>query len=113
MCQSPSLRRRLHIAAGADANGTELPCQGVNGAFVAGCFQIGGTVTTAVIYFEGTVDGSTWVALECVSVGSSATVATSASAAGIWRFNCTGLSAVRARLDWTAGSINVWGTLVS
>jgi hypothetical protein len=29
----------------------------------------------------------------------------------VWTFDARGLYAVRARLDWTAGSITVWGTL--
>jgi hypothetical protein len=106
-------RLPLHLAAGADANGAELEVQVADGAYVAGAFQISGTVTTAVIYFEATVDGTNWVALECSSLGASITVATSATATGVWRFNALGLRKVRARLDWTAGSVTVWGSLVA
>jgi hypothetical protein len=90
-----------------------MTVQDVDGAYAAGAFQLTGTLTSVVVYFEATVDGSNWVALECSSLGTSATVATSATATGVWRFNALGLYKVRARLDWTAGSVNVWGSLVA
>lgn len=108
-----AVRTPLHVAAGADADGEELDVITSKGSYVAGAFQISGTVTTATVYFECTVDGTNWVALECVSAGSSVTVATQATAAGVWLFSALGLLKVRARLDWTAGSVTVWGCLVS
>lgn len=104
----------LHSAAGADANGAEMAVfSKSNGGYAFAIFQISGTVTTATIYFEGTVDGTNWVAIEAESVGASATKATSATAAGIWRAVVIGLVKVRARLDWTAGSVTVHGSLVA
>lgn len=108
----PFKRERLHNAAGADANGNAMTCLDANGAYVAGAFQISGTVTTATIHFECTVDGTNWVAMECASSADSTVLAASATAAGVWVFTCVGFYAVRARLDWTAGSVTVWGTLV-
>ena len=108
----PFQKKQLHTAAGADADGLTLNCFTPEGAYVKGAFQIGGTVTTATVYFEGTVNGTVWVGIEAKSSVDSATTEVSATAAGVWFFECAGLSAVRARLDWTAGSIDVWGTLI-
>jgi hypothetical protein len=91
-----------HKAAGADANGTEVPCAGL----ATVCVQVFGTVTTATIYFEGTVDGSTWVGI----LGWNRTTgvkALTAAAAGLFVFDVSGLMSFRSRLDWTAGSIDV------
>ena len=89
----------LHSAASADANGPSLDCEGYS---ILGV-QITGTFTTAVVYFEGTVDKSTWVSLEAINVASGAK-ATSAAAAGVYRMGVAGLVQARARLDWTSGT---------
>ncbi len=108
-----AVRTTLHNSAGADANGEELTVQNAGINYAVGAFQLTGTLTSVVVYFECTIDGSTWVALECKSAGASATLATSATATGIWLFNAFGLYKVRARLDWTSGSVTVWGTLLA
>ncbi len=92
----------LHAAAVADSVGAVVPCAGL--ATVA--VQVFGTVTTATITFEGTVDGYTWTTV----LGWNRTTgvkASTAAAAGQWVFNVIGLTGFRANLDWTAGSINV------
>ena len=89
----------MHSAASADAHGPSLDCEGYS---ILGV-QITGTFTTAVVYFEGTVDKSTWVSLEAINVASGAK-ATSAAAAGVYRMGVAGLVQARARLDWTAGT---------
>ena len=89
----------LHSAASADANGPSLDCEGYS---VMAC-QITGTFTTAVVYWEGTVDGSTWVSLEAINVATGAK-ATSAAAAGVYRMGIGGLLYARGRLDWTSGT---------
>lgn len=100
-------------AVSANGNGQAAPVtEGTLGAFSTWCVQIAGTFS-AVVHFEGTVDGTNWVAVEMESVGSSTTKATSANAAGVWRGNVLGLSQVRARVAWTSGtSVTVVGQLV-
>ncbi|MFH1605037.1 MAG: hypothetical protein ABIH03_14155, partial [Pseudomonadota bacterium] len=88
----------LHSAATADANGPSLDCEGYS---ILGV-QITGTFV-AVVYFEGTVDGTNWVALEAIDVATGAK-ATSAAAVGIYRMGIAGLVQARARLDWTSGT---------
>lgn len=91
-----------HSAAGAGANGEVVPCAGL--ATVA--VQVFGTVTSATLYFEGTIDGYTWVGL----LGwnrNTGVKALSTTAAGLFVVNVTGLTAYRTRLDWTSGSVDV------
>lgn len=106
-------RQPLYTAATADTDGEELVVQSENGSFVGGAFQVSGTLTSVIVYFECTVDGTNWVALECVPAGDSATPVTQATAAGVWTWARLGLYKVRARLDHTTGSVTVYGTLVS
>lgn len=95
----------FHTAASADANGTVANV----GQMVAVSVQITGTFTTAVVYWEGTIDGSTWVGVQGVNLNTGA-VALSASAAGLYMVPLAGLRLFRARLDWTSGtSITVQG----
>ncbi len=92
----------MHSAAVADANGTVLDCSGLP----AVAMQASGTLTAVTFYPEGTVDGTNWIALQATSVATGAT-ATSFTAAGVYVVNCAGLSQVRGRLDWTAGSADL------
>ena len=94
---------RMHAAAVADANGTTLPCAGLATA----CVQVFGTVTTATIYFEGTVDGYTWVGVLGWNRNTGVKALTCANTTGIYVFDVTGLTEFRARLDWSAGSVDV------
>lgn len=110
---SPVVREILHNAAGADADGASLVVQRAEGSYALGAFQLSGTLTSVIVYFECTVDGDNWVAMECQSVADSTVFATSATAAGVWVFRAFGLYKVRARLDWTTGSVTVWGSLVA
>jgi hypothetical protein len=92
----------LHSAAAADANGTEINCEGL----ATICCQVSGTVTSATITWEGTVDGTNWVAL----LGWNRTTgvkALNATAAGLFVIDVTGLYKFRAPLDWTTGSVTV------
>lgn len=88
----------LHSAATADANGREIPCVGIGSIGV----QITGTFV-AVVYFEGTIDGTNWVSLWGTNVATGGS-ATSANAAGIWEVATGGIEKFRARLDWTSGT---------
>lgn len=95
---------RFHNAASATSNGNVLD---VNG-YAAVAIQITGTFT-AVINFEGSVDGSNWVSLQATPSDAASPI-TSASAPGIWIVPVSGLSQIRARLTWTSGtSVTVLG----
>jgi len=95
----------LHSAAVADANGPSLDCEGYS---ILGV-QITGTFT-GTVYFEGTVDKSTWVSLEAINVASGAK-ATTATAVGVYRMGVAGLVQARARLDWGSGEVTATGRL--
>lgn len=101
-------RTTLQNAVAVTGNGNSMLIQTGNGGYSLGAFQVTGTFV-ATVTFECTIDGSTWVALECISAGNSATVSTTAAAAGVWRFVALGYYAVRARVTWTSGtSVTVW-----
>ena len=68
-------------------------------------------ITTATITWEGTVDGTNWVAIQATNLNTGS-AATTATADGLYRINVTGLLKVRARISaWTAGTITVTGVL--
>lgn len=109
---------KIQDAVAATGNGAAVTIgeSSAVGGYAVGCFQITGTFSNAVVNFEATLDGSTWVALETVSVGNSATIqtSTSGSTTGIFRFNALGLYQVRARVTWTTGtSVTVWVSLIA
>lgn len=109
-----ALRQKVQDAVSATGNGTALTVlDPQTGSYVAGAFQLSGTFT-ATITFECTVDGTNWVAMECASSADEATVSTTATAAGVWKFTCLGYYQVRARVTWSSGtSVTVWGSLVA
>jgi hypothetical protein len=92
----------LHAAAVADSEGAVVPCAGLATLAV----QVFGTVTTATITFQGTVDGYTWTTILGWNRATGVKAST-ATAAGQWVFDVTGLTGFRANLDWTAGSVDV------
>ncbi len=49
----------LYTAAAADTNGIAMKCEDMATA----CVQLSGTLTTVVVYWEGTVDGTNWIGL--------------------------------------------------
>lgn len=60
--------------------------------------------------FQGTVDGTNWVALQATPIGSAANVAlvTTSTTAGAWLVNCAGCTQVRAiATAYTSGSATV------
>lgn len=97
-----------HSAAVADANGTAVDCSEMPGV----AFQISGTLTSVILYFEGTMDGTNWVSVRAKNVATGALV-TQATAAGVFVCDCVGLSQIRCRLDWTTGSVNVYARALS
>lgn len=110
-------RARIEViqnAATATGNGNSLTVlEAAEGSYVAGAFQVTGTFS-ATVTFECTVDGTNWVAMECTNSDDSTDVATTTTAAGVWKFSCLGYKAVRARVTWTSGtSVTVTGSLVA
>jgi len=96
----------FHNAASATANGVATTVEDYS---ILGV-QIDGTFV-ATVTFEGTIDGTNYVAIEAINVATGAK-ATTATAAGIYRLGVVGLVTVRARMTWTSGtSITVTGHL--
>ena len=91
----------LYTAAVADTNGVAVDCDGL----ATVCVQLSGTMTTATVYFEGTVDGSNWIGVLGWNRNTGVKALT-ATAVGLYVINVTGLVQFRARLDWTAGSVS-------
>ena len=90
----------LYSAAGADTNGITIGCEGLSTV----CIQLTGTLTSVIVYWEGNVDATTWVGV----LGwnrNTGVKAISATAAGLYVIDVTGLHQLRARLDWTTGSV--------
>jgi hypothetical protein len=74
--------------------------------------QVTGTFVGTVT-FEGTIDNSTWVAIQTVNL-SDGSVGTTATAAGLYACSVAGLRQVRARVSaWTSGTITVTGFATS
>lgn len=109
----------LQDAVAATGNGAVMEVTGRGGGALATLVaQVTGTFT-ATITWEGTVGVSstqtsnTWVAIPAENITTGA-VATTATAAGIYRMSVAGLSQVRARVTWTSGtSVTVTGQLVA
>jgi hypothetical protein len=94
----------LQNAAVATGNGTAMPVDGLSGVGV----QISG-ITTATITFEGTIDGTNWVALESTNLNTGV-AGTTATTNGLYFVPTTGLIQFRARISsWTSGTITATG----
>jgi len=102
-------RQRLHSVTFQDAvtgvaNGTALDV----GGLVAVSIQVEGVVGETIT-FEGTVDGSTWYAVQAVNV-TNGTVATTATADGLYLAPVTGLDQFRCRISTAdSGTVTVIG----
>ena len=97
----------MQSAAAATGNGTSLV---VEGQAVAG-FQVTGTFVGTVT-FETSIDETNWVALECKSQADGS-VATTATAPGIYVGDVAGRKLARARVSaWVSGTITVVGLAV-
>lgn len=101
----------LQSAAVATGNGTAVECTPVSdGPYYSLTAQVQG-ITTATVTWEGTVDGSNWVAIQATNLNSGA-AATTATADGLFRLTVLGLRQVRARISaYTSGTITVTGVL--
>lgn len=94
----------FQTAAEANGNGTALNVRGLAGVGV----QVEG-VTTATINFEGTIDGSTWYALEALALATGAK-ATTTAADGLFLVPVAGVAQFRCRISgYSAGTITVTG----
>ena len=94
----------FHSAASATATGTVMNTTQVASVLV----QITGTFS-ATVTFQGTVDGSTWVAVQGVNLNDGS-VATTATAAGLYLVPMAGARKFRCDLTWASGtSITVTG----
>ena len=104
----------MQSAAVATGNGTAITVtNATDGAYSVLVCQVKG-ITTATVTFEGTVDGTNWVAIGFTSLADGSTVATTATADGLYRCTVLGLLQVRARISaWTTGAVTVTGLLVS
>lgn len=103
----------MQNAAVATGNGTAIDVRKeADGAMSVVAIQVTG-ITTATITFEATIDDSNWVSIlaENITTGAEATTAT---ADGIYRITCLGLSQIRARVSaWTSGTITATGWAVA
>lgn len=101
----------MQSAAVATGNGTAVTCTSTeNGALSSLTMQVV-IVTTATITFEGTIDGTNWIAILATNL-TSAAAATTATASGLYRCTVTGLIQARARISgWTSGAVTVTGVL--
>jgi hypothetical protein len=100
----PTNVQTLQSAATATGNGTSMPVSG----FWRFAFQVAG-ITIATVTFEGTIDGTNWVAIQATSY-TSGTAATTATADGIYFVATNCVRAIRARISaYTSGTITVTG----
>ena len=90
----------LHSSAATVGNGEVL---NLAGQFATAVVQITGNM--GVITFKGTVDGSTWVNLNCVNLTTGAATAT-ATAVGIYSVAVLGLNKFKAEITTHAGGTN-------
>ena len=100
-------KHTFHSAAGTTGNGTALTVAGLSTLGI----QIEG-ITTATLTFQGTIDGSTWYSVQAMNVADGS-VATTATADGLFVVSVAGLDQFRVALAWTAGSVTVTGRAVS
>ncbi len=94
----------MQAAAGATGNGTAI----ITADAAALVMQIAGTFV-GTVSFEANIDNTNWVAIQAVNLGDGS-VATTATASGLFGCIVAGLYAVRARVSaWTSGTITVTG----
>ena len=103
----------MQNAATGTGNGTAMECTAATrGAMTVLTMQVVGTFS-ATITWEATVDGSNWVPVQATNL-ETGVIATTATAADIYRITVLGLVSVRARISaYTSGTITVTGILTS
>jgi len=93
----------FQAGAVADGNGTAMDTGGVPGVYA----QVEG-ITTATINFEGTIDGTTWYAIQALNLNSLAVGPTTAADGMFWVPG--GLEQLRCRISgYAAGTITISG----
>lgn len=93
----------LQNAAGENGNGDTLDVANYSSL----CLDVKGTFT-ATVNFEARVSSATWVAIQGVDISDDTTKATTATAAGTYRFNVEGILEVRARVSgYSSGAVTV------
>lgn len=99
-----STEHTFHDSVVVTAAGTAMDVRGLSSVGI----QAEG-ITTATITFQGTIDGSTWYAIQAVNQNDGS-VATTTTADGLFMVPVAGLKQVRANLtSWTAGTVIVSG----
>lgn len=94
----------MQNAVSASGNGTSLNVQGMATALLL----ISGTYT-GTVYFEGSIDDSTWNPIFACKLGDG-TIAGSTTGTGLFRLPVAGLKSLRARVSWSSGtSVTVAG----
>ena len=101
----------MQDAAGETMDGRSMiVTDDADGSYAVWAVQLSGTFS-ATVTFEGTVNGSTWIAIEMKPLATP-TLVTTATAAGIFRGNVAGLTEVRARVSaFTSGEVTAHGQL--
>ena len=104
----------MQSSAVATGNGTAIVTSGgSDGGFTTLTCQVKG-ITSATITWEATCDGTNWVAVGFTTMADVATIATTATADGIYRAVVLGFASVRARIStWASGAITVTGIAVA
>lgn len=102
----------MQVAAAATGAGTAIDTTHPDsGVMTDVAVQVTGTFV-GTVQFEGTVDGSNWVAVQATNLNSGA-AATTATAPGLFRINSKGLLKVRANITaYTSGAVTVTGLAV-
>jgi hypothetical protein len=102
---SASILDTLQSAAAATGNGTPSDVTGAQGLVV----DVSGTFV-ATVTFEGTIDDTTWFAINMLPLGATQTAVTTATAVGQWtpQHATLALSQFRARVSaFTSGTVTV------
>lgn len=103
----------MQSAATATGAGTSInTVDASSGALTVLTAQIVG-ITTATVTWQGTIDGTNWVAIQFTNLNDG-TAATTATADGLYRATVLGLMQVRANITaYTSGTITVTGVAVA
>lgn len=81
------------------------------GGLATGLFQVHG-ISSATVTFEGTIDGTNFVAVQATSLAAG-TGATTTTADGLFRIDLRGFTQVRCRISaYSSGTITVTGNAV-
>lgn len=100
--------QRMQNAAVATGDGTALGCSDVGGVgwLNYATLQVTG-ITTATVTWEAQLDGTNWVAVLVKNLNTGVE-ATTTTANGLFRVQCTGLMQLRGRISsWSSGTIYI------